>query len=133
HVNVAKAQELYTLVRQAIGKGYIRACHDLSEGGLAVSAAEMAFAGNLGIDLDVSHVLAPESLPSVSMLFSETPSRFLVEVPDIARQGFETLLKGSTGRLGRVTRSKSLVIREKRRILIRQPLTRLRKAWEGAS
>ena len=38
----------FTLMHQAISKGYVRACHDLSEGGLAVAAAEMAFAGDLG-------------------------------------------------------------------------------------
>jgi phosphoribosylformylglycinamidine synthase len=36
---------------KAIDLGYVRSCHDLSEGGLAVAAAEMGFAGNLGIDL----------------------------------------------------------------------------------
>ena len=32
-------------------RGLVRACHDLSEGGLAVAAAEMAFAGGLGMEL----------------------------------------------------------------------------------
>src|SRR5262245_43252018 len=43
-------------VARAIREGLVAACHDLSEGGLAVSAAEMAFAGNLGLTLDVSKV-----------------------------------------------------------------------------
>ncbi len=133
HVQAARARETFDHLHQAIGKGYIRACHDLSEGGLAVAAAEMAFGGNLGMDLDLVKVPATGRLNETSLLFSETPSRFLVEVPDIARQGFEALFKGNMGRLGRVTRTKNLVIRHSKtkKVLIRQPLDALRKAWEG--
>ena len=35
-------------VHAAINRGLLRSCHDLSEGGLAVALAEMAFAGGLG-------------------------------------------------------------------------------------
>ena len=38
----------FAAVHRAIDAGLVRACHDLSEGGLAVAAAEMAFAGGLG-------------------------------------------------------------------------------------
>src|SRR6185437_16074926 len=101
----------YKYIFEAIQKGFVRACHDLSEGGLAVAAAEMAFGGNLGLDLDVSRMLGPKPLPDAASLFSETASRLLVEVPDIARQGFEALLSGMATPIGRVTRSKHLVIR----------------------
>ena len=40
----------FAAVHRAIDAGLVRACHDLSEGGLAVAAAEMAFAGGLGAD-----------------------------------------------------------------------------------
>ncbi|OGR89397.1 MAG: phosphoribosylformylglycinamidine synthase II, partial [Elusimicrobia bacterium RIFCSPLOWO2_01_FULL_59_12] len=50
HVNITRARETFVLLHQAITKGYVRACHDLSEGGLAVAAAEMAFAGRFGMD-----------------------------------------------------------------------------------
>ena len=38
-------------LHRAIRAGLVRACHDCSEGGLAVAAAEMALAGRLGLDL----------------------------------------------------------------------------------
>ncbi len=133
HVQVGRAQELFHLLYQSIQKGHIRACHDLSEGGLAVAAAEMAFSGNLGMDIDASRLLTSETLSVAGLLFSESPSRFLVEVPDIARQAFETLMRGYFGCLGRVTRTQALVIRQSsnRRVLIRQPIAALRKAWEN--
>ena len=62
-------------LHEAITRGLVRACHDLSEGGLAVAAAEMAFAGGIGADLNLARGLADEV-----MLFSESATRFLVEV-----------------------------------------------------
>ena len=43
-------------VHEAIAAGLVRACHDLSEGGLAVAAAEMAFAGGLGAAIELGEV-----------------------------------------------------------------------------
>ena len=39
------------------GTGLVASCHDLSDGGLAVAAAESAFAGGFGMTLDLSRVL----------------------------------------------------------------------------
>jgi phosphoribosylformylglycinamidine synthase len=145
HVVPARAREAFELVHEAIRRGYVRACHDLSEGGLAVAAAEMAFAGRLGLDLDLACVMTPAeggahqgrpagSLSAAAMLYSETPSRFLVEVPRVACRRFEILLKGYASCVGRVTRYPALVIRHSKtkKVLVREPLEVLRKAWEGA-
>lgn len=59
-------------VASAIGAGLVRSAHDLAEGGLAVAAAEWAFAGRLGLALDV-----PES---AEVLFGEGSGRYLLEV-----------------------------------------------------
>jgi phosphoribosylformylglycinamidine synthase subunit PurSL len=76
---VPDAGPRYIAMHAAIAAGQIRSCHDLSEGGLAVAAVEMAMGGRLGAELDVSAV-HPD--PTVA-LFSETCSRFLLEVePD---------------------------------------------------
>ena len=71
----------------AISRGLVRSCHDLSEGGLAVALAEMALAGGLGADvsLGTSRATATAAHDAV-LLFSESPSRFLLEVrPDHCR------------------------------------------------
>jgi phosphoribosylformylglycinamidine synthase II len=133
HVNVNRARETFDLVHQAILKGYVRACHDLSEGGLAVAAAEMAFAGGLGMDLDLAHIwTSGGSLSAAAILFSETPSRFIVEVPSVARQGFENLMRGFISPLGRVTASKNLIVRDSasKKVLLREPIAKLANAWE---
>ncbi len=59
-------------VASAIAAGLVRSAHDLSEGGLAVAAAEWAFAGRLGLALDVSE--------STEVLFGEGSGRYLLEV-----------------------------------------------------
>src|SRR5262249_18705083 len=77
HVNRLQAPNLFRALHTAISTGLVRSCHDLSEGGLAVAIAEMAFAGNVGADLtDVGKIDAESD---VVRLFSESPTRFLIE------------------------------------------------------
>ncbi len=69
--------QLLEQMRMWIVEGKMRALHDLSDGGLAVAAAEMAFGGGgLGIDLDVAGGAADLH----TTLFGEGPHRFLAEV-----------------------------------------------------
>jgi phosphoribosylformylglycinamidine synthase subunit PurSL len=73
------AAERFQALHAAIAAGHVRSSHDLSEGGLAIAAVEMAMGGRLGAELDLAAV-HPD--PTVA-LFSETSSRFLLEVePD---------------------------------------------------
>ena len=55
HVNRLQAPNVFRALHAAISAGIVRSCHDLSEGGLAVAAAEMAFAGAVGADGIVGH------------------------------------------------------------------------------
>lgn len=81
-VDTPTAKRTFAAVHRAIQQGLVRACHDLSEGGLAVAAAEMAFAGGLGLELNLAEVPGSEASDLVK-LFAESNSRFLCEVtPD---------------------------------------------------
>jgi phosphoribosylformylglycinamidine synthase len=79
--------------------GHVRACHDLSEGGLAVALAEMAFAGGLGARVRLAEVPHDGSADSRSpeadavLLFSESASRFVIEVPPAKRGPLEALFR----------------------------------------
>ena len=56
-LNGETAKQTFALLHQAIDRGLVASCHDLSEGGLAVAAAEMAFAGVILVwNLDLSKV-----------------------------------------------------------------------------
>ena len=64
-------------VRGLIGTGAVTACHDLSDGGLAVALAEMALAGGLGA------TVAPQpGLPPRAWAFGEDQARYLVTTSD---------------------------------------------------
>ena len=78
-VDLAQAPKIFAAVHAAITKGLVRACHDLSEGGLSVAVAEMAFAGGIGADVTGLTAIAPD-LTDTARLFSESPTRFLLEV-----------------------------------------------------
>jgi phosphoribosylformylglycinamidine synthase len=60
-VDAKLAKATFLAVHKAIYAGLVRACHDLSEGGLAVAAAEMAFAGGLGAKISLANM---PTLPS---------------------------------------------------------------------
>ncbi|MFO8008807.1 MAG: phosphoribosylformylglycinamidine synthase subunit PurL, partial [Candidatus Brocadiia bacterium] len=55
-VRVDTARRSMLALHSAIDRGLVRACHDLSEGGLGVAAAEMAFAGQVGAHLSLEAV-----------------------------------------------------------------------------
>ncbi|KYH40772.1 MAG: phosphoribosylformylglycinamidine synthase II [Candidatus Bathyarchaeota archaeon B26-2] len=95
-VRVEEAAKTMKAVIRAIDSGYVKACHDLSEGGLGVAAAEMAFSGGLGLEINLSRVKVSSELSrSDYVLFSESNSRFLIEVPERFRDEFEALMEGS--------------------------------------
>jgi phosphoribosylformylglycinamidine synthase len=66
-------------VASLIAAGHVLSAHDCSEGGLLVAAAEMAFAGDVGVQIDLGAV--PGAGASLVAAFSETPSRYLLEIP----------------------------------------------------
>jgi phosphoribosylformylglycinamidine synthase len=110
----------------------VRACHDLSEGGLAVAAAEMAFAGGLGLKIDVANS-APEDLAPVVALFSESASRFLVEVTSANQKAFEAILEKApvfATPLGKVVAEKKLTVTVRDQVVIEESLDALKEAWQ---
>ena len=72
-----KPLERFRKLHQAIKNGWVQACHDLSEGGLAVAVAEMSIAGRLGVNVNISNI--SKTLSIEALLFSETLSRFILE------------------------------------------------------
>jgi phosphoribosylformylglycinamidine synthase len=148
-VDVELARRTFQAVHRAIHAGHVRACHDPSEGGWAVAAAEMAFAGGLGADLDASRFprnFEPGTADEMAirkaeaaMLFSESNSRFLCEVSKNRESAFEALLEGIPhARVGRVTSDGRLIIRGLRRAagdtpptLVAALASDLKESWQA--
>jgi len=119
-VDADVAKRTFAAVHRAIDAGLVRACHDLSEGGLAVAAAEMALAGNFGARLFLAHVphavevdeesaaearrladqmpdeqlhpLCTYPAATAALLFSESNTRFLCEVRPDDADAFEAAM-----------------------------------------
>ncbi len=133
-VNLATAPRIMQTVHTAIQQGLARACHDLSEGGLAVAAAEMAFAGALGLQLDLRAVPhAADVNDDAVLLFSESQTRFLVEVQPAHADTFATLFDGlPCARVGDVRADEDLtVVGLGGDEVLRVSIHELKAAWQG--
>ena len=115
--DLKRAPKLFDQLHGAMKMGYLKSCHDLSEGGLAVAVAEMCLAGNLGADIDLS-VIGHEPFPAgysptTTLLFSESTTRFLIEVEPGKKYNLQTKLMGvSCTPLGRISRKAMLTIKD---------------------
>ncbi len=76
-VDLAAERAAGELVRKLVADGVTRAVHDLSDGGLVVTAAEMALASGVGL-----HLTAPEGPPTHAALFGEDQARYLVALSE---------------------------------------------------
>ncbi len=95
-VDARCARRNFAAVYQAMSKGLVASAHDLSEGGLLTAVAEMAFSGEFGAMIDLDAL--PKQKPIYSaevLLFSETPSRILLEVKPEHEAAFLKCVKGS--------------------------------------
>ena len=75
-VDLALEQKHGELVRKLIADGHLSACHDLSDGGLLVSLAEMCLPRSIG-----AQVQFPKTLPTHAYAFGEDQARYLLAVP----------------------------------------------------
>lgn len=79
-VRLDTAPAVHARVHDAIVAGSVLSCHDLAEGGLAVAIAEMAFAGKIGASIDLRTVEYDGNTVDAAVLFSESNTRYLLEV-----------------------------------------------------
>ncbi len=131
------AKNTFAAMHRAIDAGLVRACHDLSEGGLAVAAAEMAFAGGFGMDMALEELPCDDSVPSerdgcAVRLFSESNTRFLCEVRREDATAFQAALMGTVSApVGVVTQRDRLLIHwSKTAIVVDSDLATLKEAWQ---
>jgi len=132
--DLKKAKKTLWTLSAAIQKGLALSAHNLSEGGLAVAAAEMSFAGEVSAHLDLDGVQrSNDVLDNVSILFSESPSRFLVEVSAENEKAFVKAMRGvSNCRIGSTIANPVLrVTALDGRRLIEESLHALKRSWQA--
>ena len=77
-VEIAPQEAAHAFVREAVRGGRIRAAHDISDGGLACALAEMAIAGQVGLDADLDELVEARGCSGETALFGEGPGGFLL-------------------------------------------------------
>jgi len=142
-VDPERSKQTFIHLHDAIRKGLVRSCHDMSEGGLAVAVAEMAFAGGLGAEITTNEV-GIEILPSdpdsnielsyatAALLFSESNTRFVVEItPENVEQFKSAMGDIDVQPLGAVISDPLLTIEVGDNTVIQSDLVTLKNAWLG--
>ncbi|MCP4509208.1 MAG: phosphoribosylformylglycinamidine synthase, partial [Fuerstiella sp.] len=147
NVDSDEAVKVFSAVHQAIKKGLVRSCHDLSEGGLAVAAAEMAFAGGVGAKINLTDVAVPSdgsdddglafsrgqvSSPA-AVLFSESNTRFLVEVEEAKAAEFAAVMGDLVYTcVGETTDDETLqILGNGEKPVVSESLAALKESWQS--
>jgi phosphoribosylformylglycinamidine (FGAM) synthase-like enzyme len=120
-------------IHRAINDGCVAACHDLSEGGLGVALAEMAFSGGLGLEVDLRKVPLADGINRNDVaFFSESNSRFLVEVAPTRCRDFESIMKDlPVAAIGAVIEHPTLLVHGlSGRKVVETALDTLKHAWQ---
>ena len=113
--------EVYRAYYEAVQRGLVLSAHDVSEGGLAVAVAEMAFSEKAGVVLDGDF--------SCADLFGEAPGRIVVEVAAADHDEFLKLFDGlSATSIGQTTSNQQLLATGGG---LRAEIAELKAIWKG--
>ncbi len=131
-VDLTAAPLLFSALHEAINRGLVRSCHDLSEGGLATALAEMAFAGGYGVEVDLDRLAGESKLTdAAALLFSESATRFVVEVREDTVPKFTAAFDGQPCvRIGHVAPHDHMHVILDGAVLIDSSIDDLKAAWQ---
>jgi phosphoribosylformylglycinamidine synthase len=119
-------------ILKAIEKEYISSCHDASEGGIGVCVSEMAIGGDIGVKIDISNI--GKGLRTDFKLFSESNTRWIIEVKKDKQKEFEKLLKQKNTSFEKIgeTKGKKLIIMDGKKEAINLEIKILCDYWKNA-
>ena len=135
-IDLALERAVQAFLRQAISQGLVASAHDLSDGGLAVAAAECCMASGLG-----AHLELPAGDGRLDhLLFAEGGARILVSVPPVQTMAWQQALDQarSAGHdvpaqcLGVVAAGADFSISQAGTPLLEVPIDQLRTTFEQA-
>ena len=133
-VDAKRALNTFNKLCTAINNAHVNACHDISDGGLALAAAEMCFGNKLGCELFLDKVLYEGQSQDDLILFSESASRFVVEVLPENKEKFEESMKSvDISIVGCVTNNNNLTISGiDGQVVVDAKIDKLKKVWSIA-
>lgn len=131
-VDAASALARYRGVHALMGQRALSACHDCSDGGVAVALAEMCIGGRLGADIDLDAVPVMEAMSRFELLYSESASRLLVSVkPELAPLLDALGMWQVCRRIGTVTGTGRLTMKSGDSTVLSEPVEELARAFKA--
>ncbi len=131
HLDLKCSRRTLKKVHRSLKRNVITAIHDCSEGGLSITLAEMAIGGRLGMEIHLEKVISEGKLRDDELLFSESNSRFVVEIPPPKKELFEQLIDGVPhAHIGKVIKAAQLIINRKKRKLVKLSVEHMACTWK---
>jgi phosphoribosylformylglycinamidine synthase subunit PurSL len=129
--DLEKTIDTYRWLHRAMRSGLVASCHDISDGGLGVAMAETAFAGDLGLVINLADLRVDNIDRDDFILFSETPGRFVVTVSRSSSKAFEIMLGDVAAKVGVVSADRQLVVSGRwGDVIIDVGIDELKAAWQ---
>jgi phosphoribosylformylglycinamidine synthase len=129
-----ESMKIMKKIYQAINKGLIESCHDMSEGGIAVAVSEMAFSGAIGASINVDLIKTASELTPAEKMFSQSNGRFIVEVSPANEKKFCAIFSGTTfSQIGTVGGEKIIFESPRTKIKISHTPAELLEIWTTGS
>ena len=131
-LDLEQAPKIAAAVSETIQQGKAVSCHDCSEGGLAVALAEMAFAGGLGVDVNLDDLAcSADCTDAAAKLFSESNSRYCLEVEADQVDAVLKQFKGyPVAVIGKVTDDAQVIFKAGGKIVVDADIAALKEAWQ---
>lgn len=131
HVDSSQALPRYRALHALMDQRAISSCHDCSDGGLAVALAEMCIGGRLGCMVDLDKVPVFGDLNAFEICYSESASRLIVTIKPELSTLLEVLgMWQVCAKIGEVTDSGEMLVRQGERIVINAPVEELAQAYK---
>lgn len=132
-VDAERAKAIYNRMSEATDKEIVHSIHTPTIGGLGIAFAKSAFAGNLGMEIDLGKVPYEGDGRDDSRLFSQSNSRFVVTVAPEYKEEFEKAMDGSAySQVGVVTDDSRLKIKgSSGNYIVDSDLGHLKEAWKS--
>jgi len=131
-VDVRTARETMIALHSAMDDELILSCHDCSEGGIGVALAEMAFAGEVGAVANLDKVPHEPDMREDHILFSESNSRFIIEVEEEKTEMVSGILKNVPfAWIGETTDSDRLIINGAEGTIVDEDIFELKAVWQA--
>ena len=131
--DVQQFKAVFTAIQKCIQDQLLLAYHDRSDGGLAVTLVEMAFAGHCGFDLDIASLAGDD----VAALFNEELGA-VIQVADNQWAAVEAVfaefkVADVLQQLGKPTAAQQIIIKRNGKVLVDESRATLQQLWANTS